>query len=41
MKKDIVFKLCGKDTVISYNILRLSKFEKSIGHSLFFLMSAG
>ena len=41
MKKDIVFKLCGKDTAISYNILRLSKFEKAIGQSLFFVMSAG
>lgn len=35
MKKDIVFKLCGKDKAISYNISCALKFEKAIGQESF------
>ena len=39
MKKAVEFKLCGKSASIEFNIMRLAKFEKALGHSLFYIMS--
>ena len=41
MKKTVTFNLAGKDTELMYSILRLAKFEKAIGSSLFYVMSTG
>lgn len=39
MKKAIEFQLCGKTASIEFTILRLAKFEKALGQSLFYIMS--
>ena len=39
MKKSVEFKLCGKEAKLEFNIMRLAKFEKALGQSLFYIMS--
>ena len=39
MKKSVEFKLCGKEVKLEFNIMRLAKFEKALGQSLFYIMS--
>lgn len=39
MKKAVEFKLCGKSASIEFNIMRLAKFEKALGQSIFYIMS--
>ena len=38
MKKSVEFKLCGKEAKLEFNIMRLAKFEKALGQSLFYIM---
>ena len=38
MKKSVEFKLCGKEAKLEFNIMRLAKFEKALGQSLFYII---